>query len=268
MQITVTDSGFVAKDALTPVGYAGEMNSRSLEIRHPHFKDCYYQLLVKRYDGLYKLNVDNGISTIPPSLMKTATTLDCQFVAMSTPCSVNNAETDTFVFKSSPFTLTVAEGLNIGGISPVPTYEELQEMYCNINKAKAEVDAAKRDNEQIYQAIQAALQQVNNTPVVDLESQFRAEYKKQLDEIAEEHFQEFTSAILDEVIARITNGEVIPGSACDCGAVGNMTSDELIELVTDIHNQLMQEIKSGTASWFPNNGAYTMSQKGDVVGGR
>ena len=267
MKITVTDTGFVATEALAPIGYAGEVNSRSLEVRHPHFKDCYYQILVKRYDGLYKLGVTDGIATVPPSLLKTATTLNCQFVAIATPCSVANAEADNFAFMSAPFTLEVAPGLDIGGLSPIPTYEELQQMYCNINMAKAEVELAKKSNEQVYQAIQAALQQVYNTPVVDLEAQFREEYKKQLDEIAEEHFSEFITAITDEITARITNGEIIPGSS-ELTDVATMTKDELTAYITDVHNQLVKEVKSGTASWFPNSGAYTMSRKGDVVGGR
>ena len=267
MQITVTDKGFVATEALTPVGYAGEINSRQLEVSHPHFKDCVYQILVKRYDGLYKLGVVDGIATIPPSLLKTATTLDCQFVAINTPCSVVNAEADSFAFMSSPFTLTVAPGLDIGGLSPIPTYEELQQMYCNINLAKAEVENAKKSNEQIYQSIQAALREVYNTPVVDLESEFRAEYKKQLDAIAEEHFVDFTSAITNEIIARITNGEVVPGSA-NVGEVAAMSMTELSEYITLIHNQLVEEVKSGKAEWFPSNPAYTMSQNGNVIGGR
>lgn len=267
MQITVTDKGFVATEPLTPIGYAGEVNSRQLEVSHPHFKDCCYQILVKRYDGLYKLGVVDGIATIPPSLLKTATTLDCQFVAIATPCSVVNAEADNFAFMSSPFQLTVAPGLEVGGLSPIPTYEELQEMYCNINMAKAEVENAKKSNEQIYQSIQAALQQVYNTPVVDLEIKFRDEYKKQLDIIAEEHFVEFTSAITNEIIARITNGEVIPGGS-QMGEVATMSKDELAAYIEQIHNELVDEVKSGTASWFPNSGVYTMSKKGDVIGGR
>ena len=266
MKITIIDSGFVTGDFLKPVGYAGEMNSRSLEVSHPHFKDCYYQILVKRYDGLYKLGVTDGVAVIPPSLLKTATKLECQFVALSTPCSVVNAETDTFVFKSDAFSLDVAPGLEVGGLSPIPTYEELQEMYCNINQAKAEVENAKKSNEQVYQAIQAALQNVYNTPVVDLEQQFRDEYKKQLDEIAAEHAAEFTTAIMNEIIAKITNGEVIPGN--NSGEVGQMTTEELTAFITKIHNQLTQEVKTGTAKWFPNNAAYTMSIKGDVIGGR
>ena len=97
MDIRILDSGFVTGDFLKPVAYAGEINSRKLNIIHPMFKDCVYQVLVKRYDGLYRLGVDDGMAEIPPSLTKTATTLECQFVAVAMPDTVNNVEVDDFL---------------------------------------------------------------------------------------------------------------------------------------------------------------------------
>lgn len=203
MDITVVDTGFVQTEALKPIGYAGERNSRKLNIIHPHFKDCYYQLLVKRFDELYTLGIVDGVCDIPPSLLRSAVTLNCQFVALSTPCSIQDAEVDTFVFKSDAFTLTVAEGLNIGNLSPIPTYEDLQKMYCNINNAKAEVEKAKADNAAILKSIQAALDNVKNTPYEDIEEAWRDAYKKQLDDIANEHFEQFSEDIMTELLKRL-----------------------------------------------------------------
>lgn len=68
MNVTVIDSGFVSGDfLLKPLGYSGEMNSRKVYITHPHFKDCYYQLLIERYDGLFRVGIQDGECLIPPS---------------------------------------------------------------------------------------------------------------------------------------------------------------------------------------------------------
>lgn len=267
MNITITDKGFVQTEALTPIGYAGERNSRKLLITHPHFKDCYYQLLVKRYDELYTLGVVDGVCDIPPSLLRSAVSLNCQFVAMSTPCSIQNSETDTFVMKSDAFSLQVAEGLNIGNLSPIPTYEELQNMYCNINNAKAEVDKAKKDNENILKAIQDALRAAQNTPYEDVEKTWEEAYKAKLDEIASEHFEEFADDLMTELIKRLNES----GIASEVGEVGKMSKQELEALITKIHNDLVAEAKSGTATWskvFDRVGAYTLTQDGKIVGGR
>lgn len=266
MEITVIDSGFVQTEALKPVGYAGERNSRSLNIIHPHFKDCYYQLLVKRFDELYTLGIVDGICDIPPSLLRSEVTLNCQFVALSTPCSVIDAETDTFVFKSDAFTLKVAKGLDIGNLSPIPTYEELQTMYCNIANAKAEVDKAKADNEAILKAIQAALDNVKNTPYEDIEQAWKDAYKKQLDDIANEHFEEFANDLMNELVKRLTDEGLIG----EIGEVGKMSKAELEETIKRIHNQLIEEAKSGTATWtkvLNRVGHYTMTKDGKIIGG-
>ncbi len=268
MKITVVDSGFVTYESLTPVGYAGEMNSRRLEITHPYFKDCYYQLLVKRFDGLYTLGVVDGVAEIPPSLLRSPAKLECQFVAMSTPSSVVNSETDTFIFKSNAFNLEVAQGLNTGNISPVPTYEELQNMYRNIDAAKAEVEKAKQDNEAILQAIQRALDEAHKVPIVDLEEKFRQAYRDQLKQISDEYFDKFSEDIMNEIIKRLENEELI--GVCECTEVGKMTKDQLAQYIKEIHNKLIAEAKSGNATWLrsSNFGSYTMSPKGDIIGGR
>lgn len=267
MDITITDKGFVQTEALTPVGYAGERNSRKLFIIHPHFKDCYYQLLVKRFDELYTLGVTDGVCEIPASLLRSAVTLNCQFVALSTPCSVQNDETDTFVMKSDAFTLQVAEGLNVGNLSPIPTYEELQKMYCNIHNAQAAVDKAKKDNEEILKAIQDALKAAQDKPYDDVEQAWKDAYKEKLDEIANEHFEEFADELMTELIKRLHEMSDIG----EIGEVGKMSKEELEATIKKIHNQLIEEAKSGTATWsrvYNRIGAYTMSQDGKIIGGR
>ena len=45
MNITIKQNGFVTGDFLEPVAYAGEVNSRLLNIIHPTFENAFYQLL-------------------------------------------------------------------------------------------------------------------------------------------------------------------------------------------------------------------------------
>lgn len=260
MDITIIDSGFVTGDFLKPIGYAGEANSRKLTIIHPHFTGCYYQILVKRYDGLYRLGIDdNGEAVLPPSLLKTATTLECQFVAIAEPNTVQNAETDTFVFKSNAFNVTVAQGLDTGNLSPVPTYEELQEMYKQINAAKAEVDNAKASNERILAAIEEALTASRTQPVQELSEEVLAAFKAELQEVASEYLSEgFYNDIVTEVLERL-------GQSHACGELCNMSQEQLIALIRSIIQQIPQP---SVGSWLSNQFAYTMNQQGNVVGGR
>lgn len=271
MDITVLDSGFVTGDFMKPIGYSGEMNSRQLHVIHPHFTDCYYQLLVKKGDGLYKLGIDeDGNANIPPSLLRTATKLECQFIAMSTPCSVTNAETDTFVFKSSPFHVTVAQGLDTAGISPVPTYEELQDMYCNINAARAEVEKAKKDNNAILEAIKEALASARRAPTIDIQAQVKATFKEQLENLSSVYFDDLVERITNEALDRITSSIEIPSTPeCDCGEVGKLSTAELNNLIKTTLNDMLSEIKTGNAPWYTKPGDnYTMNSDGNVVGGR
>ena len=262
--ITVLDTGFVQIDTLKPVGYAGEINSRCLEITHPHFKDCYYQLLVKKNDDLYTLGVNEGMANIPASLLRTATKLNCQFVALATPDSITNSEVDNFVFKSNAFGLVVAEGLNTCGLSPIPPYEQLQEMYKNIEDAKNEVEKAKKDNLAILAQIEIALDSVKQSSTAGLEHAFRDEYIKQLKQLNDEQFEEFVSDVFDEIIKRLEDsGEI---GECPCSDVGKMSKEELKSYITKIHNDLINEAKQGKLSLSNKFGAYTMNTRGEIIG--
>ena len=69
------------------------------------------------------------------------------------------------IFKSDKFILKVAEGLNLNGLTPIPPYEQLVEIYNNINKAKLVVEQAKADNMKLLDDINdriTILQRENN----------------------------------------------------------------------------------------------------------
>ena len=162
MDITVLQSGFVTKSSLDPIGYAGEMNSRILNITHPLFDNSIYQLIVVKEKRPYVLGIENGKIIIPPSLLDISTTLDCQFIAIRKNEKINNCgclvtysnDCSTMLFKSDKFTLTVGEGLNISNLTPIPPYETLLDMYNNLNKAKMSVETAKVENQQISDNIE------------------------------------------------------------------------------------------------------------------
>ena len=67
MNITIKQNGFVTGDFLEPVAYAGEVNSRLLNIIHPTFENAFYQLLIIKDNRPYILGIDNGKVIIPPS---------------------------------------------------------------------------------------------------------------------------------------------------------------------------------------------------------
>lgn len=272
MDITVLDSGFVTLDSIKPVGYAGEMNSRQLNITHPLFKDCYYQLLIMRGENLYTLGVENGTADIPASLLRTAGTLNCQFVAMSSPNSITNSETDTFVFKSNSFKLSVAKGLNTGNNTAIPPYEQLQDIYKNINEAKAEVDKAKQDNEKILQAIRISLDKAKQAPVVDLEEEFRKQYEKQLEEISNNYFDEFVNSIADEVMRKIEETYPIHDCSNCCNnqpttppACPEINVDKLRDMIKQIISNSLVEIKSKCNN--SDKPSHSMSINGNIIGG-
>ena len=158
MKITVLQSGFVHGDFLDPVAYAGEMNSRVIEITHPLFENSIYQLLVIKEHRPYILGIQNGRFMLPPSLIDVQGTLECQFLALrkndSIDMSLGNCgcyptssnDCSNMVFKSDKFNLIVAEGLSINGLTPIPPYEQLVDMYNNISKAKLMVEKQKLIN--------------------------------------------------------------------------------------------------------------------------
>ena len=66
------------------------------------------------------------------------------------------------IFKSDKFTLTVAEGLNLNGLTPIPPYEQLVDIYNNISKAKLAVEKAKLENENLLITINEKLDELKN----------------------------------------------------------------------------------------------------------
>lgn len=165
MKITILQSGYVTGDLLNPVAYAGEMNSRSIEITHPLFENCYYQLLILKENRPYVLGIIDGATMLPPSLTDIACTLECQFMALRKnggidldegtcgcyPISSNDCS--NMIFKSDKFLLKVAEGLNINGLTPIPPYEQLVDLYNNLSKAKLSIELSKADNQRISDEI-------------------------------------------------------------------------------------------------------------------
>lgn len=172
MDIVIKQNGFVTGDFLEPVAYAGEVNSRILTITHPTFENAFYQLLVVKENRPYTLGINNGQIILPPSLIDIATTLNCQFLAVRKnenidtinnscdcyPMSMNDCS--HMIFKSDKFTLKVAEGLNLNGLTPIPPYEQLVEIYNNINKAKLIVEQAKTDNLRLLDTIEEKIKEL------------------------------------------------------------------------------------------------------------
>jgi hypothetical protein len=181
-EIIIKQSGFVTGNALlNPIAYAGEMNSRTLTITHPTFENCYYQLLVKKHDYPYLLGIENGKIMFQPSLINVATKLECQFLAIrkndnidinSNNCDCQFSSSDdcsNTIWKSDVFKLTVAQGLNLNGLTPIPPYEQLVDIYNNISKAKLAVEKTKVENSQLLETINQKLDElerlnVNNKP--------------------------------------------------------------------------------------------------------
>lgn len=175
MKITVLQSGFVNGDFLTPIAYAGEMNARVIEITHPLFDNSFYQILILKENRPYVLGIQDGKFILPPSLTDIATTLKCQFMALrkndsvdlsSENCScypVSSNDCSNMIFKSDKFNLVVAEGLNINGLTPIPPYEQLVDMYNNINKAKLSVEKSKLENEMLANVINDKIDQMQHS---------------------------------------------------------------------------------------------------------
>lgn len=272
MRITIVDSGFVSYDTIKPVGYAGEMNSRELEVVHPHFKDCYYQIIAVKDSNPYTLGVEDGKVMIPPSLLRTAGTMDCQFIAMSSPNSVTNREIDTFIFKSNKFTLHVDEGLNLGGVTPVPTYESLLEMQSQVEAAQKEVDNAIASNEKILAAIQEALNAQKQLDQAGLDAQYIAIYKNQLEHLNKDGFDEFVDRVIDETLARIYDR--YPVRPCPCPTPQpcptptpqpEIDMDAIKQMIAEAMRKQFNEMQG--KNWYSNKGHHSMSQSGKIIGG-
>ena len=198
MKITIQQSGYVSGDFLKPVAYAGEMNSRVIEITHPLFDNSFYQLLIIKENRPYVLGIEDGKCMLPPSLTDIACKLKCQFMALRKSdidlmisgdlqnqilaSTIASSGTDIYltentcdcyptssndcshmIFKSDEFTMTVKEGLNINGLTPIPPYEQLVDMYNNLNKAKLSVEKAKIENETISNRISEKLEDLQTS---------------------------------------------------------------------------------------------------------
>lgn len=260
MNVTVINSGFVSGDFLLhPLGYAGERNSRNIYITHPHFKDCYYMLIVSRYGDKYRLRIDDGVVTIPPSLLRSEAELECRFVAMSTPESIIDVETDTFTFMSDSFKLRVDKGIDCSNCSSIPPYEELIEMYKNLADARAAVERAKEDNEAILISIEDALRRSHEEPVTELSEELLSEYGNKFASICENYLSNgFFEDVTAEVVSRI--GEF------QCGDVCKMTTDQLKSFIQSVMNDMKAEVSEGTANWLSASHHF-MSNDGDIIGG-
>lgn len=174
MNIVVKSNGFVTGDFLSPVAYAGEKNSRSINIAHPTFEDAIYQLIVIKEKRPYTLGIRDGVVLLPPSMTDIECTLECRFAAMrkgSNEDVLENCNCGTtsyndcsdLVFLSDKFNLTVGEGLSLNGLTPVPPYEEVLEMYNNISKAKMVLEQSKLDSQNMANVIDDKIKQLQST---------------------------------------------------------------------------------------------------------
>lgn len=204
MNITVLQNGFVTGDFLNPVAYAGEMNARVIEIVHPLFDNSFYQLLILKESRPYVLGIQDGKFILPPSLTDIACTLQCQFMALRKNSNIDTSlgqcgcypessnDCSNMIFKSDKFNMIVAEGLNINGLTPIPPYEQLVDMYNNLAKAKMSIENAKLENEAIYNNITDKLTDLQNSnTLINLNAESEArkngdiDINKKLDAIVE-----------------------------------------------------------------------------------
>lgn len=169
MTITILSNGFVKLSSVDPVAYAGEMNSRFIDIIHPTFENAIYQLIIIKEKRPYILGIDGGRIMLPPSMTDIATNLECQFVASrKNSNNISNCncgpqysnDCSTMVFKSDTFTLKIAEGLNLNGLTPIPTYEVVSDMYNNLTQAKYIVEQSKAENQDLAEAIEHKLDEL------------------------------------------------------------------------------------------------------------
>lgn len=132
MTITILNTGFVTGDLDKPAGFAGEVNAREIEIIHPLFSGCIYEIICKKGDYRYIIPVTDGKFVIPPSLTKFEDKLKLQFIAkrQGSTSEDENAETlESLIFKSAVFTLRIDPSLDSCNIEPLPTYEYVNDLY-------------------------------------------------------------------------------------------------------------------------------------------
>lgn len=176
-EIIIKQSGFVTGDALlNPIAYAGEMNSRIISVTHPTFENCHYQLLVIKNNYPYRLGIVDGEVMFPPSMINVATKLECQFLAVrkNDDLDINNMcdcypnsmnDCAHMIYKSDAFYLTVAKGLDLNGLTPIPPYEQLVDIYNNISKAKLAVEKVKLENMQLLETINQKLDELERLTI-------------------------------------------------------------------------------------------------------
>lgn len=221
MDITVLDSGFVTGDFLKPVAYAGEMNSKILNIVHPTFDNAIYQLIVVKENRPYSLGIENGKILLPPSLTDIECILKCQFIAIrksnddlnNCDCQFTSSNDCTdMLFKSDSFSLKVAQGLNLNGLTPIPTYEELLDSYNNLTKAKLAVEKAKADNENVVNALDQKIQELQNNKYLtnlNVESLNRKEKDDELERRIDAIFDILQENDINSFISNILNNSAI-----------------------------------------------------------
>lgn len=177
-EIIIKQNGLVTGDALlNPIAYAGEMNSRIIRITHPTFDNCHYQMIVIKHGYPYVVGIIDGEVIFPPSLINTAITLECQFVAVRKndaidinanlcDCQLDSSDDcSKMVWKSDSFKLTVAQGLSLNNLTPIPPYEQLVDIYNNISKAKLAVEKAKLENMQLLDNINQRIEELERLTI-------------------------------------------------------------------------------------------------------
>ena len=245
MDITIQNSGYVVVDSMTPFAYAGEMNSRILNITHPTYSNAIYQLIVVKEHRPYILSIIDGKCLVPPSITDIACILNCQFIAARKDENSELNDCDCYpsysndcsqlLFKSDSFKLKVGEGLNLNGLTPIPPYEQLMDMYNNLTKAKLSVEQAKADNELVATAIDEKIKQLQSQNyIMDLtnEASIRAkkdnELEKQVDSLMNNYKdkkQIFIESSLNGNAIIDINGNIVLTQSTELNVVNSLQSD-------------------------------------------
>jgi len=211
MNINISKQGFVSgSDLLNPVAFAGEMNSRVISITHPLFENSFYQLIIIKEKRPYVLGIDDGRVILPPSLTDIAGILECQFSALRRNESIDLQESNCdcypqssndcshLVFKSDKFCLKVAEGLSLNGLSPIPPFETIVDMYNNIQRAKNSVEIAKSNNEQVADSIAEKINDLQQLGyVVNLQSEIQN--REMMDEVLQRQIDALNGQVKDNI---------------------------------------------------------------------
>ena len=274
MDITIQNSGYVVADSMTPVAYAGEMNSRVLNIIHPTYSNAIYQLIVVKEHRPYILSVVDGKCSLPPSMTDIACILECQFIAARKDENAELNDCDCYpsysndcsqlLFKSDSFKLKVAEGLNLNGLTPIPPYEQLMDMYNNLTKAKLSVEQAKADNEMVANAIDEKIKQLQSQQyVTDLNKEATIRAKK--DEDLEKQVDNLLSNYKDKkqlFIDSSLNGNAI----IDINGNIVLTNSTVLNCVNPIQSDMQLIIPMGKSLTIDNVDNFNVEGKLEIIG--